>query len=72
MLAVANGVLSNFALAFTALHTLYVDLALLPEPLRPGWLTRLGLVACSVFYTGISVIAFHQQWPRLMAWVTSR
>ena len=72
MLAVANGVLSNFALAFTALHTLYVDLALLPKPLRPGWLTRLGLVACSVFYTGISVIAFHQQWPRLMAWVTSR
>jgi hypothetical protein len=69
VLAIASGVMMNFALGFSALHTLYVLMRLLPEPLRPGWLLRLGLVACAVFYVGISVIAFRQQWPRITAWL---
>lgn len=69
VLAIASGVMMNFALGFSALHTLYVNLVLLPPPLRPGWLLRAGLVACAVFYFGISAIAFHQQWPKLAAWL---
>jgi len=69
VLAVASGVMMNFALAVSSLHTLYVLCRLLPEPLRPGWLIRLGLVACFIFYSGISAIAFHQQWPQVARWL---
>jgi hypothetical protein len=69
VLAVASGVMMNFALGFSALHTLYVNLHLLPPPLRPGPLLRAGLLACSAFYLTISAIAFRQQWPKLAAWL---
>jgi hypothetical protein len=68
VLAIASGVMMNFALGFSALHTLYVVVRLLPAPLRPGWLMCAGLTACAVFYIGISLIAFRQQWPRIAAW----
>ena len=68
VLAIASGVMMNFALGFSALHTLYVVVRLLPEQLRPGWLMRAGLTACAVFYIGISCIAFRQQWSRIAAW----
>jgi hypothetical protein len=71
VLAVASGVMLNFALGFSALHTLYVVTRLLPRELRPGALIRLGLVACSIFYVGISAIAFRQQWPKVQAWLAS-
>lgn len=69
VLALASGVMMNFVLAFSALHTLYVDLVLLPKDLRPGWLLRIGLICCALFYTGISAIAFRQQWPKVAAWL---
>ncbi len=69
VLAISSAVLMNFGLGFSAMHTLYVCLVLLPQPLRPGWLMRLGLVACALFYCAISAIALHQQWPKLMAWL---
>ena len=69
VLAIASGVMMNFALGFSSLHTLYVNLALLPPELRPGWPLRLGLVCCAVFYLGISAIAFRQQWPNIAAWL---
>jgi hypothetical protein len=69
VLAISSGVLMNFALGFSALHTLYVSLALLPKPLRPPWPMRAGLVACAVFYIGISVIALNQQWPKVVVWL---
>jgi hypothetical protein len=69
VLAIATGVMWNFALGFTALHTLWVLLTLLPKQLRPGWLQCLGLIACSTFYLGISSIAFAQQWPKVKAWL---
>jgi hypothetical protein len=58
----------NFALGFSSLHTLYVTLTLLPKMLRPSLLQCTGLVACAVFYVGISSIAFAQQWPALRKW----
>ncbi len=69
VLATASGVMMNFALGFSALHALYVNLALLPPRLRPGWLMCAGLVCCAVFYFGISGIAFAQQWPKIAAWL---
>jgi len=69
VLAIASGVMMNFALAVSALHTLYVNLRLLPLPLRPGWLLRGGLLACAAFYMGISAIAFAQHWPKIAAWL---
>lgn len=69
VLAISSGVLMNFALGFSALHSLYVCLALLPKPLRPGWLMRAGLAACAAFYIAISAIALSQQWPRVAAWI---
>ncbi len=71
VLAIASGVLWNFALGISALHTLWVCAALLPRPLRPRRLQFAGLLACAVFYLGISAIAFRQQWPRVLAWLTS-
>jgi hypothetical protein len=69
VLAIASGVMMNFALAFSALHTLWALMTLLPRELRPGWPLRLGLVACAVFYATISAIAFRQQWPQVAAWL---
>jgi hypothetical protein len=69
VLAIATGVMVNFSLAFSALHVLWVNLRLLPPELRPGWTMRIGIVACAVLYITISVIALHQQWPKLVEWV---
>ena len=71
VLAIASGVMMNFALGFSALHTLYALLVLMPKPLRPGFGLRAGLVLCAVFYIGISVIAFGQQWPKIRLWLGS-
>ena len=68
-LAIATGIMWNFALGFSAFHTLYVNLALLPPALRPGWLMRLGLVGCGCFYLGITAVAFQQQWPNVKTWL---
>jgi hypothetical protein len=68
LLAMATGVIMNFALAFSALHTLHVLTTLLPQELRPGWLMRSGLLACAAFYFSVSACAFVQQWPKIVAW----
>jgi hypothetical protein len=69
VMAIASGVMLNFALAFATAHALYVIMRLLPPELRPGWPMRIGLVSCSVFYVCISTIALWQEWPRLIAWL---
>ena len=56
----ASGVIMNFALGFTALHTLAVNLILLPKPLRPGIIGKLGLVACAAFFLGIAALGLPQ------------
>lgn len=69
VLAILTGVLWNFVLGFSALHTLYVVMTLLPAPLRPGWLLRSGLAGCAVFYLGITGVTVAQQWPKILAWL---
>ncbi|HYP08415.1 MAG TPA: Nramp family divalent metal transporter, partial [Bryobacteraceae bacterium] len=67
ILAIATGVMWNFAYAFTSLHLLWVMLKLMPQPLRPGPLQCAGLLAGAVLYAGISAIALAQQWPAIRA-----
>jgi hypothetical protein len=69
VLAVASGMMWNFAYAFTALHLLCVMRTLMPKPLRPGMIECVGLFAGAVLYASISVIAFWQQWPAIKAWL---
>lgn len=71
VLAIATGVMWNFALGFSSLHTLWVMLRLLPPALRPGWLQCAGLVGCAVFYIGVSSIAFAKEWPRVRGWLSA-
>ena len=61
-LAIMSGVLVNIAMAFSAVHLLYVNQRLMPAQLRAPWPLRVGLVCCAVFYGGISTIAL---WSKL-------
>jgi len=55
-IAIIGPVLGNVALGFSAFHTLVLNRRLLPKELRPNWFMQLGLVACGVFFLGITAI----------------
>jgi len=59
ILVIAN--LNNLALGTVALLLLRANVRLLPKPLRPGWFSRLGLLACSAFYLGLAGLVFYQK-----------
>jgi hypothetical protein len=48
--------LMNYALGFSCLHTLYVNLALLPPALRPGWPMRAALAGAGLFFLALATI----------------
>jgi len=54
----------NFALGFSCLHTLAVNLILLPRPLRPGWFCRISLLMAGLFFLTVATIA---TWTTLRA-----
>ena len=54
----------NFALGFTCLHTLAVNLILLPRPLRPGWFCRISLFLTGLFFLTVATIS---TWATLKA-----
>lgn len=56
MVKVAS-VIFNYALGFSALHTLVVNCTLLPPALRPSWRMRLALGCAALFFTVVSGIA---------------
>ena len=56
----ASGVIMNFALGFTAVHTLVVNCTLLPRPVRPGWLGRIGISACAIFFITVAGLGLPQ------------
>ena len=37
-----------------ALLSLYVNRVLLPKEVRPGWFHQIGVVACGMFFLGVS------------------
>lgn len=47
----------NFALAFSAWHTLVVNTTLLPVQMRPHWLIRIGLVCAGIFFLCLGVLS---------------
>jgi hypothetical protein len=55
-----TGVLLNYGLGASAIHMLVVNCTLLPGPLRPNWLMRIGLVGCALFFIGIAGIGTPQ------------
>lgn len=56
MVKVAS-IIFNYALGFSALHTLVVNCTLLPSALRPGWLMRFALAGAALFFTIVSGVA---------------
>ena len=49
-------IIFNYALGFSCLHSLALNLILLPRELRPGWLIRIGMVLAGLFFTLLAVI----------------
>ncbi len=47
----------NFALAFSAWHTIVVNSVLLPKELRPGWWQRLGLFLGGCFFLSLGIMS---------------
>ncbi|WP_437223226.1 Nramp family divalent metal transporter [Planctomicrobium sp. SH661] len=65
VVVIAN--LNNLALGITALQLLWINLTFLPKEIRPRWYQILGVLACSVFYLGLSALVFFEkQWPELV------
>ncbi|MBI4604177.1 MAG: Nramp family divalent metal transporter [Planctomycetes bacterium] len=55
-----TGGIMNFALGFSSFHTLVVNHALLPRPLRPGLVASACLLCCGVFFMAISALGLHR------------
>jgi hypothetical protein len=55
LLKIATNIM-NFALGFSCLHTLVINLTLLPRALRPGWFARLGLASAGIFFLSLATI----------------
>ena len=51
----------NYALGFSCLHTLAVNMILLPRELRPGWFVRVALVASAVFFLFVAVLTTYSK-----------
>jgi hypothetical protein len=67
LLVTATGMMYNYALGFSCLHTLVINTTLLPRELRPRLWQRIGLVCGAVFFLTIGVLATYAEWPKLKA-----
>ena len=59
VLVIAN--LNNVGLGLTAFLVLRNNLTYLPRQLRPGWIHRVGIIGCGVFYLGLALLVFSQK-----------
>jgi hypothetical protein len=50
------GCIANYALGYSCLHVLAVNLTLLPPELRPGWVSRLGLALSGLYFFALAVV----------------
>ena len=57
----------NFALGFSCIHTLALNLILLPRELRPNWFIRVGLVLAGIFFTLLGAVAAYSTLQELGA-----
>ena len=68
VLVIAN--FGNLALGLTTIFILRNNLRYLPEPLRPGIASRIGMTFCALFYLTLSFLVFyHKQWPVVKGWL---
>jgi hypothetical protein len=63
-----SAIFYNYALGFSCLHTLAVNMILLPKALKPGWLTRLGLICAGVFFASMATVSAIQTF-RDLGWI---
>lgn len=47
----------NFALGFSCWHTLWLNLVLLPQQIRPGWFARISLFLSGCFFWTVATIS---------------
>ena len=65
LLVTATGMMYNYALGFSCLHTLVINCTLLPQELRPKIWQRAGLVLGSVFFLSIGILATYDEVTKL-------
>lgn len=46
----------NIALGFSCWHTLWINLTLLPQRLRPGWFMRIGMIMAGMYFFTLGMI----------------
>jgi hypothetical protein len=51
----------NYALGFSCLHTLYLNTALLPRELRPGWFIRIALSLSGLFFLAVAALTTYSK-----------
>ena len=67
LLVTATGMMYNYALGVSCLHTLVVNTTLLPPELRPRLWQRVSLVLGSIFFLSIGGLATAAELPKLKA-----
>lgn len=66
LLVTATGMMYNYALGFSCLHTLVINCTLLPQELRPKLWQKTGLVLGAVFFLSIGILATYDAVPGLI------
>ena len=62
ILIIAN--LNNIAIGLTAFFILWNNIKFLPAEIRPGWVSRVGMICCGCIYLGLAGLVFyHKQLP---------
>jgi hypothetical protein len=59
------GNIAGLVLAAASIQILVVNSRLLPKPVRPGWVPKLFLLACCLFYSGFFVVVVWDRFIRL-------
>ena len=59
------GNIAGLVLAAASIQILVVNNRLLPKPVRPGWVPKLFLLACCLFYSGFFVVVVWDRFIRL-------
>ncbi|MFO0425050.1 MAG: Nramp family divalent metal transporter [Planctomyces sp.] len=67
LLVTATGMMYNYALGFSCLHTLVVNVTLLPRELRPRLWQRISLVLGAIFFLTIGALSTWDQGPKLVS-----
>lgn len=65
LLTTATGMMYNYALGFSCLHTLVINTTLLPRELRPRLWQRIALVLGACFFLTVGVLATIAEAPKL-------